>query len=105
MESIREELRELRMEIRNLSMQRGPTDPSPTPSTLGGNAVKKVKEFNGYNEVAEDAFPGAPTDPFLNPEQMLALKNTDISNESVLVQFFQPYFPSLNQVCHLKRNI
>ena len=95
MELLREEIRELRGEIRNLSLQRGPTDPSPTPSTLGGIAVEKVKEFNGYSEVSAEIFPGAPTDPFLNSEQMLALQNTNILNESVLVQFFQPHFRRL----------
>ena len=87
LEQILLELHQLR-----LSTQRGTTDPSPTPSTLGSQAVDALEQFNGFHVVSSDTFPGEPTTPFLSNERMSELQTASFKNESELVQWFEPCF-------------
>jgi hypothetical protein len=78
------------------SLQPGAINSSPTPTTLGNEALafmKKYESYQLYKEINEGAFKSP--EPFLGAEAMQLLHGENFTSESHLIQWFQPHFATL----------
>jgi len=108
--------KQLLQDIRQLIVTQGVGGPrpSPTPATLGRQAVKELQDYGGIHNVSEyiaaspsssssssctePASPSAVTDdnlPFLGDADMKDLQHKKFANESELIKWFEPHFTAL----------
>ena len=105
---------QLLQDIRQLIVSQGVGGPrpSPTPATLGRQAVKELQDYGGIHDVSEyiaassspsssctaSASASAVTDdnlPFLGDDDMKELQHKNFANESELIKWFEPHFTAL----------
>jgi hypothetical protein len=102
-EDLKELIVNLTRKVESLSveiagLQPGAPRSSPTPSTLGREALEKLNKYKRlgiYKEINEDLFPGSCPDPFLSPAEIQELNGKSFANESQLIQWFEPHFERL----------
>lgn len=80
------------------SLRAGAPRSSPTPSTLGREALEKLTKYKAqgiFKEINKDLFPGSCPEPFLSPAEIEELNGKTFANESELIQWFEPHFERL----------
>ncbi|KAL3907445.1 MAG: hypothetical protein SGILL_008872 [Bacillariaceae sp.] len=82
---------ELLQDIRQLLITQGVGGPgtSPTPATLGRQAVEELNNYGGMSYVS-DYIGSASADKFLSDDEMKALVKITFVNESELIKWFEP---------------
>jgi hypothetical protein len=78
------------------SLQPGAPRSSPTPATLGNEALAYMDQYKShqlYKEINEGAFKSP--EPFLDVVAMQELRKKKFTSESHLIQWFQPHFATL----------